>query len=529
MKYLLNWIEKELNPERHVSSKTTSSEYYYFYGAKVRFADHISDRNDSDLEIILVKDLTGQNKHYLIKEQNYPAMASVPDVKTLKIVLSTFIFQFKNRYSDNIVKEANKSEENKKILNTCLNQLRSNNNANLDIFQTFDKCIYSIIPQWHNMKQIYRIIFMHLFKLCGDIDSIKNIIDVEFPNDNQNDWHHKNTNDIINILVTYFPDDYNIRNIIGLDETISPKEKFANCFNEYYKNLDVNIEDMKEEDKSKFLNAFGSLLALDTKNKYAKCSDHQKKYIRSLLNEHISYDNILKFVNSIFDVMFTPKMKHKNDAPQMKVIVDKFLRMYNIGIIKFPNEYDFDSTYNNKFNHIDVTQEESTDIEKTTDDTTINENIEVTDAKEPCNDIQYETIVDYIPDTDITIKDSYNYASTEFDDIHDIHEMFEQNQINILNDVIKKINDTNKYTSFETRRITDIFAAHYADIWEKLTWTQKELCSSIITNERMNLSETDYIINKIFDKTTFNFPVTELCRKYIKEYSQRIKESRMAA
>lgn len=89
-----------------------------------------------------------------------------------------------------------------------------------------------------------------------------------------------------------------------------------------------------------------------------------KKYIRSLLNEHISYDNILKFVNSIFDVMFTPKMKHKNDAPQMKVIVDKFLRLYNIGIIKFPNEYDFDSTYNNKFNHIDVTQEESTDIEK---------------------------------------------------------------------------------------------------------------------------------------------------------------------
>lgn len=106
---------------------------------------------------------------------------------------------------------------------------------------------------------------MHLFKLCGDIGKIKDIIDVEFPNDNQNDWHHKNTNDIINILVTYFPDDYNIRNIIGLEETISPKEKFANCFNEYYKNLDVNIEDMKEEDKSKFLNTFGSLLALDTK------------------------------------------------------------------------------------------------------------------------------------------------------------------------------------------------------------------------------------------------------------------------
>ena len=83
-------------------------------------------------------------------------MVSVPDVKTLKIVLSTFIFQFKNRYSDNIVKEANKSEENKKILNTCLNQLRSNNNDNLDIFQTFDKCVYSIIPQWHSLKQIDR-------------------------------------------------------------------------------------------------------------------------------------------------------------------------------------------------------------------------------------------------------------------------------------------------------------------------------------------------------------------------------------
>ena len=65
------------------------------------------------MEIILVKELTGQNKHYLIKEQNYPVMTSVPDVKTLKIVLSTYIFQFKNRYSDYIVKESNKLEENK--------------------------------------------------------------------------------------------------------------------------------------------------------------------------------------------------------------------------------------------------------------------------------------------------------------------------------------------------------------------------------------------------------------------------------
>ena len=164
------------------------------------------------------------------------------------------------------------------------------------------------------------------------------------------------------------------------------------------------------------------------------------------------------------------KMKHKNDAPQIKVIVDKFLRLYNIGIIKFPNEYDFDSTYNNKFNHIDVTQEESesTDIEKTTDDTTINENIEVTDVKEPCNNIQYETIVDYIPDTDITIKDSYSYASSEFNDIHDIHEMFEQNQINILNDVIKKINDT----TYDVKGFTSAYTLTEA---EKLKACEEDL------------------------------------------------------
>lgn len=513
MKYLLNWIEKELNPEQHISSKTTSSEYFYFYGAKVRFADHISDRNDSALEVILVKDLVGQNKHYLIKEQNYPTLVSIPDVKTLKIVLSTFIFQFKNRYSDNKVKEANKIEENKKILNTCLSQLRSNEHINLEIFQTFDKSMNCIIPQWSNLRETYRIIFMHLFKLCGNIDNIKNIIDIEFPLNNNNGWHNKSEEENLKIISSYFPDDYNIYDIIksGNEEVSNGREKFVNCFNEYHNNLDININNMSNEDKSKFFNAFGSLLALDTNNKYAKCTSPQKKCIRSLLNENISYDNILKFVNSIFNVMFTKKMKPKSGAPDIKVLVDKFLKMYNIGIIKFPNESDFDSTFNDNFSKSDKVLVNNTE----------NNNV--------LNNTQVETNVNINPDKDITIKESYNYTSAEFKNIQDIHEMFEQNQINILNDVIKKINETNKYTSFETRRITDIFASHYSDIWEKLTWSQKELCSSIITNERMNLNETDYIINKIFDKTSFNFPVTELCRKYIKEYSQRIKESRMAA
>ena len=90
-------------------------------------------------------------------------------------------------------------------------------------------------------------------------------------------------------------------NTSKLDETISTKEKFANCFNEYYKNLDVNIEDMKEEDKSKFLNAFGSLLALDTKNKYAKCSDHQKKYIRSC-NYHLYFYVCMVYYKSTYSI-----------------------------------------------------------------------------------------------------------------------------------------------------------------------------------------------------------------------------------
>lgn len=406
MKYLLNWVKKELNPERHISSKTTSSEYYYFYGAKIRFADHLSDRNDSELEVILVKDLTGKNKHYMIKEQNYPTMVSIPDVKTLKIVLSTFIFQFKNRYSDNIVK----------------NTIKKDNNS------------------------------------------------------------------------------------------LSKRDTYFNCINEYYNN-DVNIDNMNNEDKDKVLYSFGSLLALDTNNKYAKCSLNQKKYIRSLLSNSIPYDNILKFVNSIFDVMFTSKMKHKTDAPQIKEIVNKFLKMYNIGIIKFPNEQDFDSTFNDNFSK-----------EAEPQNGNITENNDVLS-----NDVQNETVVNYIPDTDITIKDSYNYASDEFKNIQDIHEMFEENQINILNNVIKTINESNNYTSFERKCITDIFAVHYSDIWNKLTCMQRKLCVSIITDEHMNLNETDYIINKIFDKTSFNFPVTSLCRKYIKKYSQRIKESRIAA
>ena len=56
MKYLVQWIKKELNPEKQVSSITTNSEYFYIHNAKIRISDHLRS-DDNNLQIIVVIDL----------------------------------------------------------------------------------------------------------------------------------------------------------------------------------------------------------------------------------------------------------------------------------------------------------------------------------------------------------------------------------------------------------------------------------------------------------------------------------------
>lgn len=523
MNYLINWIKKELNPENHISSKSTSSEYFYFYGAKIRLSDHMTGHNDNDLEIIRVLDLFGKNKQFLIKEKSSPNMITVPDVKTLKIVLSTFIFQFKNKFDNKQLILNSQLETLKTSFNECVSKINNNDELTLSDLKIINQYMGNICPQWMSLKEIIRTTILHLFKCKVSIENVMDIINIEFPYNNQSIWQERTTEENIGCIKQYFPDDYQMEDISirENDPIVNKSSSYDKIITKYNNFNNIGYDNLTDEDKVKYTNTLGSLLVEDTDGKYTKLTQAQRRLVRELLYHDLPYEDILKF----FKNTFTKRKKALvPQTPELTPIVNKFLKMYNIGIIKYPNESDFDKIYNNNFTEEtnDTNVKEENTVSETDNDNTVSE--DTSNNTEISNDI-----IDFIPDTDITIKETYDYAKAEFKEIKDIHELFESNQLNILDEVIKKINDTNKYTSFETRRITDIFSKHYSDIWDKLTWTQKELCSSIITEERMNLNETDFIINSIFVKTSFNWPVTEQCRKDIKMYCQRIKESRMAA
>lgn len=530
MKYLVNWIEKEMHPDQHISSKSTSSEYFYFYGKKVRLSDHLNgEHKDNDLEIICVHDLFGKNKQYIVKEGSSPSIMSVPDVKTLKIVLSTFLFQYKNSYDNIRIKNAITESTQKSNFDVCIDKLKNCGILNSSDIGSINVYMNTICKQWGSMKEDLRLTILHLFNSGKTIEEIKNIINVEFPVNNANNWQNEDIQDNINKIYQYIPYDYKIDEHIICQKSLLKKkveDSYKNLLVEYENYRQQTIEKLCQQDKDRYVNIFGSLLVKNTDGRYSKLSIAQRKKFRELAYNKVPYDICLNVFNHTFKIK-----KNKRFLPEsteLGNVVNKFLKLYNIGIVKYPDEEDFDNIYSSNFetnittvesNNVDEVESNNVDEVETNDN-----NVNVEEIINHDNDI-----IHFIHDTDKVIKESYEYANAEFLNIIDIHEMFDNNQINILDEVIKKINDTDKYTSFETRRITDVFAKHYSDIWDKLTWGQKGLCSTIITEERMNLNETDFIINKIFDKTSFNWPVTEQCRKDIKMYCQRIKESRMAA
>lgn len=529
MKYLINWIEKEMHPDQHISSKSTTSEYFYFYGKKIRLSDHLNgEHKDNDLEIICVHDLFNKNKQYIVKEGSSPSIMTVPDVKTLKIVLSTFLFQYKNSYDNIRVKNAVAESTQKSNFEVCIDKLRSGEVLTSSDIGSINVYMNTICKQWGSMKEDVRLTFLHLFNLGKTIDEIKNIIDVEFPVKNANGWQNDDIQNNLDKIYQYIPSDYKIDEHIICQKSLSIKkveDSYKNLLVEYENYRQQTIGKFDQSEKDRYVNIFGTLLVKNTGGRYSKLSTAQRKRFRELAYNGIPYDICLKFFNHTFTVKKNKKLLP--EPSELGNVVNKFLKLYNIGIVKYPDDEDFDNTYSNNFEE-NITNNDVSDNKVDVEiETTIND---VSNTDNNVEEVNHDNdIIHFIPDTDKVIKESYEYANAEFLNIIDIHEMFDNNQINILDEVIKKINDTDKYTSFETRRITDIFAKHYSDIWNRLTWSQKELCSSIITEERMNLNETDFIINKIFDKTSFNWPVTEQCRKDIKMYCQRIKESRMAA
>lgn len=528
MKYLVQWIKKELNPEKQVSSITTNSEYFYIHNAKIRISDHLG-RDDNDLQIIVVKDLLGQNKQFLLKEAQFPALVSIPDVKTLKIALTTFLFHYKNVHDTEVVKknvtERDGQELTKQREQDTLSAISKLNEC-LDITPqeagAFGEYMTATLPQWKEFTTTFRKFTRNLFRSGLSLQEFIDVINKEFDM-SDNTWRTECYSGWQKRLKPYVDEKY-------YDETVEivPVEDIENSVNlcghdnVYLKMAHEFIQMMslpvakREEKKSQIFGYIGNMLRIDTNGMYSKLTDGQKKIYRELiLTNNIPYNTVVEFFKR------TMSKSHKAIKPSsnhLKPIVSRFLDLYKQGIIKYPDEDDFD-TYQipvNDSDCIENCEQVDSDINEETIVDTQEEHITETAVNE-------EPVVEEKPQHD---KEYY----PEFENIPDITGLFTDSQINIIETVIKTIDDADgKSTSFEKKRILDVFMCHYSDIWSRLTWSQRELCSGIITNERMTLNEADFIINKVFNKNSFNWPQTTVCRKIISEYCRQVRVMREAA
>lgn len=528
MKYLVQWIKKELNPEKQVSSITTNSEYFYIHNAKIRISDHLG-RDDNDLQIIVVKDLLGQNKQFLLKEAGFPTLVSIPDVKTLKIALTTFLFHYKNVHDTEVVKKNITERDGQEIIKQreqyTLSAVSKLNEC-LDITPqeacALGEYMTTTLPQWNDFTADFRKFTRNLFRSGLSLQEFIDVINKEF-NINDNTWRTEYLSEWQQRLKPYVAEKY-------FDETILvvPKKDIETSINlcghdnAYLKMAHEFMQLMsldsakREEKKSTIFGDIGHMLRVDTDGMYSKLTDGQKKIYRELIiTNNIPYNTVVEFFKR------TMSKSHKAIKPSsnhLKPIVSRFLDLYKQGIIKYPDEDDFD-IYQipvNDSDCIEICEQVDSDINEETIVDTQEEHITETAVNE-------ELVVEEKPQHD---KEYY----PEFENIPDITGLFTDSQINIIETVIKTIDDAGgKSTSFEKKRILDVFMSHYSDIWSRLTWSQRELCSDIITNERMTLNETDFIINKVFNKNSFNWPQTTACRKIISEYCRQVRVMREVA
>lgn len=349
MKYLLQWIKRELNPEKHISSVSTNSEYFYVHNVKIRISDHLG-KNDNDLQVIIVKNLLGKNKQYLLKEGDYPTLITIPDVKTLKIVLTTFLFHFNNINVKQAIKVKTEQDaqtsierlkQNAAIAVTKLNngeELTSQDNSFLGSY------LIDNLPQYKVFTPEFRRYIRNLFKSGASLEEFINIINTEFRN-NESSWKFNNV-EVWKLKVNPYIAEKYIENSVICNEiakTINmdhPDNEYRNHALAYIKIISLPPEKRKKENNALAAH-LGYMLGIDTHNVYKKCTANQRKIYRECILEHnIPYNIAVELFNK---VMYENKNKGgvKPATANLKEIIDRFITLYKNGILLYPNEEEF--------------------------------------------------------------------------------------------------------------------------------------------------------------------------------------------
>lgn len=531
MKYLVQWIKKELNPENQVSSITTNSEYFYIHNAKIRISDHLG-RDDNDLQIIVVKDLLGKNKQFLIKEAEFPTLVNIPDVKTLKIALTTFLFHYKNVHDTEVVKKQVSERNAQEIIKqreqhtfSAVNKLNKCLEITPEESSSLGEYITAALPQWKEFTQKFKRFARNIFRSGKSLDDFISIINKEFCM-SDNTWRTEKYKEWTVRLKPYVDEKYfevvddDIEIVEQSIDLINHDNAYIKMAQEFTQLMSLPYE-KRLENNDQIIGFIGNMLRIDTDGMYSKLTEGQKKAYRELIMHYnIPYNIVAEFFKR---TMSKSKKCVKPATEPLKILIDRFVNLYKNGIIKYPDEDDFD-TYELTVNTSENTINAKEDV---TVETSIGETTEEIDIP-----VIEETTIEnvQVEETKPIVEEHNGEYYPEFKNIPDITSLFTDSQLNIINTVISTIDKANgKSTSFEKKRILDVFMVHYSDIWSRLTWTQRELCSDIITNEHMTLNEADFIINKVFDKTCVNWPITSYCRKIITEYCRQIRIMRNVA
>lgn len=205
MKYICNWIKKELKPTNIQNSLTTNSVYYYINNVNIRISDHISEKDENDFQIIVVKGITTKDKQYIIKEKSFPTLMYISDVKSLKITIATLLFHYSNIYSRDII---NNKIKDKSIgyLNSYIDKLHNNKENEIENHEsaTFGSYITTECKQQNYFTKSVKLKIKEIIKDGKSINDIVNIINTEFPIDKLKSWYKQpNNKSKLNQYLTY--------------------------------------------------------------------------------------------------------------------------------------------------------------------------------------------------------------------------------------------------------------------------------------------------------------------------------------
>lgn len=556
MKYICSWIEKELKPDKTQKSGTTASVYFTFDNYTIRVSDHFGRAASCDMNILVTRDVVSNTKHFILKDENYPTIMSINDVKSLKVAISTILWMHKNKCAKDNINLNRKHIYDFSIKSTTLNKafiekrvqfLRVLTNTDIDdrALTAFADFLQVYVPYNTDIPKSTRKILFYICRSYSNLspkDAVDKILGIIEKHVSQDDVLLHDSKYINNQLIEYVSKDFmneipktlymtetvtsnTSTDVTNVDDTeslvsdngISPTEKQEPitisdevCITEsvdtksplYRKaikkfNENVVIRKKTEAVKNRLCSYLGTLLSEDLPF-YKLLTNGQKRSIRSCISSagNMKYDDIYAFAMYVFKVSDNVVYPNTNN---LNTLVKTYTRLYNAG--KRILDFDIPKSY------------------LVPDGTVIEENIE-----------ESMTIIPSIMETDpILSKKTEPYSNITKDSIVDVTTQFDSNSINIVNAVISKIESTGTITSFENKRIMDIFAKHYESIWSHITNTQKEICVKLITSEHMSLNESDFIINYVFDKSKFVWPDTTECKNVIPIICTKIRELREAA